>query len=44
VENPKPTETEQELQGTERHRDEEGMRGGAQDEDLPLRGDEDDAD
>jgi diacylglycerol kinase family enzyme len=36
VENPKPTETEQELQGTERHSDEDDMRGVGQDDELPL--------
>jgi hypothetical protein len=38
MENPKPTEQEQELQGTERHRAEEAMRGGSQHEELPLDG------
>ena len=36
MENPEPTETEQELQGTERHQDEENMRGVGQDDDLPV--------
>lgn len=36
MENPEPSEREQELQGTERHQAEEEMRGGAQSEDLPL--------
>jgi hypothetical protein len=42
MENPKPTEQEQELQGTERHRAEEAMRGGSQHEELPLDGTNDD--
>jgi hypothetical protein len=36
MENPEPTETEQELQGTQRHQDEEAMRGVGQDDDLPV--------
>ena len=39
MENPEPTETEQELAGTERHREEDDMRGppDADDEDnLPT--------
>jgi hypothetical protein len=40
-ENPEPTETERELEGTERHQAEEDMRGGAQDDDLPIEDDED---
>lgn len=36
MENPEPTETEQELQGTQRHRDEDDMRGVGQDDDLPV--------
>jgi len=40
VENPKPTEQEQELAQTERQQQEEDMRGPAQDDDLPV-GDED---
>jgi hypothetical protein len=42
MENPEPSETEQELAGTERHRDEEGMRGVNQDDDndnLPTEDD-----
>jgi len=33
MENPEPTETEQELAGTERHQEEEDMRGVGQDDD-----------
>jgi hypothetical protein len=43
MENPEPTETEQELAGTERHREEEDMRGVTSDEDddnLPTEDDE----
>jgi hypothetical protein len=42
VENPEPTETEHELAGTERHQDEEDMRGvnpdgaGADEDDTAL--------
>ena len=36
MENPKPTEEEQELQGSERHQAEEAMRGGAQSDELPI--------
>jgi hypothetical protein len=36
MENPEPTETEQELQGTQRHQDEEDMRGVGQGADLPV--------
>jgi len=42
MENPEPAETEQELEGTERHREEEDMRGitDADDEDnLPTEDD-----
>jgi len=42
MENPEPTEPEQELQGTRRHRDEEDMRGVGQDDDLPVDDREDD--
>jgi len=42
MENPEPTEPEQELQGTQRHRDEEDMRGVGQDDDLPVDDREDD--
>ncbi len=36
MEPPEPTETEQELQGTQRHRDEEDMRGVPTGDDLPV--------
>jgi hypothetical protein len=42
MENPEPSETEQELAGTERHREEEDMRGVNQDDDndnLPTEDD-----
>ena len=44
VENPKPTEREQELAQTERQQQEEDMRGPAQDDDLPIDDDEREAD
>jgi hypothetical protein len=41
MENPEPTETEDELAGTQRHEEEEDMRGvGADDENLPTEDDE----
>lgn len=41
MENPEPTELEHELEGTERHQEEEDMRGGAQDDDnLPSEEDQ----
>jgi hypothetical protein len=41
MENPEPTETEHELAGTERHQEEQDMRGVAQDDDnLPTEDDE----
>jgi hypothetical protein len=41
MENPKPTEIEEELAGTERHEEEEDMRGTAQDDDnLPTEDDQ----
>jgi hypothetical protein len=36
LENPEPTEREQELAQTERQQQEEDMRGPAQDDDLPV--------
>lgn len=36
MENPEPTETEQELAATERHREEEDMRGVNQDDEDNL--------
>lgn len=36
MENPDPTETEDELAGTERHQAEEDMRGVGQEDDLPT--------
>jgi hypothetical protein len=44
MDNPKPTEREQELAQTERQQDEEDMRGPAQDDDLPVDGDPGDGD
>ena len=41
MENPEPTEAEHELEGTERHREEEDMRGVGQDEDNLPSEDED---
>ena len=41
MENPEPTELEHELEGTERHQEEEDMRGGGQDDDnLPSEDDQ----
>jgi hypothetical protein len=40
VDNPDPTEREQELAQTERQQHEEDMRGPAQDDDLPVDDDE----
>jgi hypothetical protein len=41
MENPEPTEAEQELAGTERHQEEEDMRGVNQDDDnLPTEEDQ----
>jgi hypothetical protein len=41
MDNPDPSETEQELAGTERHAEEEDMRGtGADDDTLPTEDDE----
>ena len=42
MENPEPTETEQELAGTERHQEEEDMRGvtNEDDDNLPTEDDE----
>jgi hypothetical protein len=42
MENPEPTEAEQELAGTERHREEEDMRGVTDEDDdnLPTEDDE----
>jgi hypothetical protein len=41
MENPGPTETEEELAGTDRHEEEEDMRGVGQDDDnLPTEDDQ----
>jgi hypothetical protein len=42
MENPEPTETEHELEGTERHQEEDDMRGttDADDDNLPTEDDE----
>jgi hypothetical protein len=44
VDNPEPTEHEQELAQTERQQQEEDMRGPAQDDDLPIDDDQGDGD